>query len=121
MPKFSAHSDRFGVQDDLPGQRRRHCHLDDLHPATEAHRAFTDLVRRAQAQGELRADFVVDDLILVLAANRGVTSTGTSDRVSAARRFAALMIDGFRSSPTNHRLPSSPVSQTVGFQLTPSH
>lgn len=75
---------------------------------SEALRAFTDLARRAQAQGKLRSDFVVDDLVLVLSAGRGLSTTPTKDRVRAARRFAALMIDALRSAPTNHPLPSSP-------------
>ncbi|WP_072804167.1 TetR/AcrR family transcriptional regulator [Rhodococcoides yunnanense] len=75
---------------------------------TETLRAFTDLARRARAQGELRADFVVDDLILFLTANRGLASTPAHDRIKAARRLAALMIDAFRASPANRELPPSP-------------
>jgi hypothetical protein len=82
---------------------------------TEALRAFTDLARRAQGQGELRPDFVVDDLVLVLTANRGVATTSPENRFRAARRFAALMIDGLRSAPTNQPLPPAPrlVTATV--------
>ncbi|MDV6271552.1 TetR/AcrR family transcriptional regulator [Rhodococcus globerulus] len=81
--------------------------VDLLSHRTETLRAFTDLARRAQAQGELRDDFVIDDLILVLTANRGLSTT-PHDRIRAARRFAALMIDSFHTAPTNHTLPPSP-------------
>lgn len=81
---------------------------------SEALRAFSDLARRAQAQGELRPDFVVDDLILVLTANRGLSTTPPHNRIRAARRFAALMIDALHSAPTNHPLPPSPpLARTV--------
>ena len=37
-----------------------------------AYRDFAELVRRAQAEGQLRADFVAEDLVLLLMANAGV-------------------------------------------------
>lgn len=75
-----------------------------------AHRALLlrmlmDLTRRAKAAGELRHDFVIDDLVLVLLAGRGLSSTPPRGREAAARRFAALAIDAFRESSTNSPLP----------------
>ncbi|GAA1609322.1 TetR/AcrR family transcriptional regulator [Actinoplanes couchii] len=49
-----------------------------------------DLAARAKAAGKLRADFTVDDFILVLRANGGL-------RPADSRRFAALTIQGFRA------------------------
>ncbi|OZD07997.1 TetR family transcriptional regulator [Rhodococcus sp. 06-235-1A] len=87
---------------EYPGTVDLSTHRDD------ALRGFTGLAARAQRQGKLRSDFVVDDLVLFLSANRGLSTLSTEHRVQAARRFAALMIDGLHASPTNQALPSSP-------------
>jgi AcrR family transcriptional regulator len=58
------------------------------------------LAKRARQQGRLRSDFVIDDLVLVLHAGRGLASVRLSARDAAARRFAQLAIDGFRRSET---------------------
>lgn len=55
------------------------------------------IARRARAAGELRADFVLDDFILLLQAGRGLTRATGRQRIAAARRFAALAIDGLRA------------------------
>jgi AcrR family transcriptional regulator len=78
-----------------------------------AHRAaltreIAAISRRAIAAGELRADFVVDDFMLVLLAGRGLTAVPARYRVAAARRFAALAIEGLRTGDANHPLPKSP-------------
>lgn len=67
--------------------------------------ALADLARRAMVSGALRPDFVVDDFLLVLLAGRGVAASAAPDRVAAARRYAALAVDGFRAAPTNGALP----------------
>ncbi|ROQ40703.1 TetR family transcriptional regulator [Frondihabitans sp. PhB188] len=59
---------------------------------------LTSLVRRAQESGELRADFVMNDLMLVLLAGRGLAALPPSRRDAAARRFADLAIDALRAS-----------------------
>lgn len=59
-------------------------------------RMLDHLSRRAQKQGMLRQDFVIDDLVLMLLAGRGLASTLPASREAAARRFAALAIDAFR-------------------------
>ncbi|WP_172892182.1 TetR/AcrR family transcriptional regulator [Jatrophihabitans sp. GAS493] len=63
------------------------------------------LAGRAQKAGDLRSDFVIDDLVLVLLAGRGLSATPLPRRAAAARRFAALAIDAFRASDTNTALP----------------
>lgn len=77
-------------------------------------RSLAQLADRAKAAGELRHDFVIDDLVLVLLAGRGLSSTPPSVREAAARRFAALAIDAFRQSGANSRLPRSPGSLPFG-------
>lgn len=68
-------------------------------------RMLAGLARRAQAAGGLRSDFVLDDLVLVLLAGRGLASTPSTRTVAAARRFAALAVEAFRASDTNTPLP----------------
>jgi AcrR family transcriptional regulator len=55
-----------------------------------AFRSLTELIRRAKAAGELRADFSIDDVLLLLMAGGGVRS-GTP---AVARRLAALFVEG---------------------------
>ncbi|MFE3164205.1 TetR/AcrR family transcriptional regulator [Streptomyces sp. NPDC059224] len=62
-------------------------------------RAVAELARRAQETGRLRAGFVVDDLILMLMAHRGVQEAPPAARVTASRRFAAYVIEAFRAAP----------------------
>jgi AcrR family transcriptional regulator len=60
------------------------------------HRQLAGLAQRAKRAGELRRDFVMDDLVLVLLAGRGLSSILPSAREARARRFAALAVDAFR-------------------------
>lgn len=69
-------------------------------------RLLRELVRRAKDAGELRDDFVVEDLVLVLMANEGIRAVTLATRVAAARRFAALVTQSFRAGPTVAPLPS---------------
>ncbi|MET8565678.1 helix-turn-helix domain-containing protein [Streptomyces flaveolus] len=61
--------------------------------------AVGELARRAQKAGRLRPGFVVDDLILMLLAHRGLQDTPRAARVTASRRFAAYVIEAFRAAP----------------------
>ena len=60
-------------------------------------RKLVDLGRRARESGKLRADFTIDDLLLVLAAGRALGSLPPSRRPAAAGRLARLAIDAFRA------------------------
>lgn len=71
-------------------------------------RALAQLAERAKSAGDLRHDFVIDDLVLVLLAGRGLSSTPSADRRAAARRFTALALDAFRASGSHAALPRSP-------------
>jgi AcrR family transcriptional regulator len=79
-------------------------------------REIAAISRRAIAAGELRADFVLDDFMLVLLAGRGLTTVPARDRAAAARRFAALAIEGLRAGDANYSLPKSPrlASRIIG-------
>ncbi|MEU7880836.1 TetR/AcrR family transcriptional regulator [Microbispora bryophytorum] len=59
--------------------------------------AIAELARRAKKTGHLRADFVLDDLILMLMAHRGIRAASAAARLTASRRFAALMIQAFQA------------------------
>lgn len=62
-------------------------------------RAVGELARRAQEAGRLRPRFVIDDLVLMLMAHRGLQDTPRAARVTASRRFAAYVIEAFRAAP----------------------
>jgi AcrR family transcriptional regulator len=75
-----------------------------------AHRAemleeIAAIARRAKRAGRLREDFELDDFVLVLLAGRGIAATDPRERAAAARRFAALVIAGFRADPEAEALP----------------
>lgn len=67
-----------------------------------------ELIRRAKDAGQLRPDIVVDDLVLMLMANNGIHAPTPAARVAASRRFAALMIQSFRTTPESAPLPPVP-------------
>ena len=62
-------------------------------------KAVAGLAQRAKEAKRLRPDFVLDDLILVLMANKGIHATSTASRVKASRRFAELVIRAFDAGP----------------------
>jgi AcrR family transcriptional regulator len=57
--------------------------------------ALATLAERAAGTGRLRADFALDDLILMLAAHAGLHATSRDTRLAASRRFATLAIRSF--------------------------
>jgi AcrR family transcriptional regulator len=65
------------------------------------------LIERAQKEGTLRADFVPEDLVLLLMANAGVVQAAGRAAPDAWRRFVGLLLDGFRSEGASE-LPSPP-------------
>ena len=80
--------------------------LDELRD--RAYRDFAELVRRAQAAGRLRADFVPEDFALLLLANEGVVRRTGEAAPLAWRRFLALVLDGCRAEGA-HALPAPPL------------
>ncbi|WP_199838835.1 TetR/AcrR family transcriptional regulator [Streptomyces lydicus] len=84
--------------------------------------AVGELARRAQNTGQLRPGFVVDDLVLMLKAHRGLQDTPRAARVTASRRFAAYMIEAFRAAPETGAptpLPPAPRLQLTYSPSTP--
>ena len=76
-----------------------------------AYTDFAELVRRAQAAGELRADFVPEDFILLVLANQGVLR-GTGEAAPLAwQRFLGLVLDGCRAERAHALLPPPPAQR----------
>jgi AcrR family transcriptional regulator len=63
------------------------------------------LIGRAKAAGALRADFVLEDMVLALMANDGIRADSPAARAAASRRLAALMIQSFQANPVPGPLP----------------
>jgi AcrR family transcriptional regulator len=63
------------------------------------------LIERAQAEGSLRADFVSEDLVLILMANAGVVQAAGEAAPDAWRRMVGLMLDGCRSGGASQLAP----------------
>jgi AcrR family transcriptional regulator len=86
----------------------------------QAYEGLTELARRAQAQGTLRADFVPEDIVLVLFANAGVVRATRSAAPEAWRRVVGLLLEGFRADRARP-LPSPPTrAQTYRAMRTSS-
>ncbi len=64
-----------------------------------------ELAARARAEGGLRADFVLEDLLLMIMGNSGLRTSSPEAAVAASRRFAALAIEAFRASGSSAALP----------------
>lgn len=60
-------------------------------------RGLAELVRRAQASGDLRPDFDVADIALVLQANRGIRLPTPAETAAASHRFVAYLLQSFRA------------------------
>ncbi|MFS8101433.1 TetR/AcrR family transcriptional regulator; helix-turn-helix transcriptional regulator [Lentzea alba] len=71
--------------------------------------AFAALVERAQASGQLRADFSPHDLTLVLVANGGLASVPVEQAVAASQRLVAYLLEAFRVG-TDELPPPVPLS-----------
>ncbi|MEV1177907.1 helix-turn-helix domain-containing protein [Nonomuraea sp. NPDC049784] len=75
-----------------------------------AEQGFAEVMRRAKAAGQLRADFDLADLTLLLKANCGV-ATGTSEAAAAAsRRLVAYLLQSFRAEHAEPLPPAPPLT-----------
>lgn len=75
-------------------------------------RGFAELTRRAKETGQLRADFALDDLTLLLMANGGIVAESTEATLAASRRLVAYLLDAFRAdraAPDEPLPPSAPL------------
>ena len=72
--------------------------LDFTADREHALKSIAVLARRAKDAGHLRPDFELDDLIIMIMANRGIHAISTATRVAASRRFAVLVIRAFSAN-----------------------
>ncbi len=79
-------------------------------------RNIGEVIRRAKASGDLRNDFTLDDLVLVLMANGGIRADSPGEAVAATRRFTALLLQSLRAHPADPPavLPPAP---PIGLHL----
>lgn len=71
-------------------------HVEQLR--SQANDQVIELVERAKAAGQLRQDFVGEDLLLLLIANAAVVHVTRADAPEAWRRFVALALGAFQRS-----------------------
>ncbi len=77
-------------------------------------REFATVIERAKQAGELRADFAIEDVALVIMANNGITSDSPDTALAASRRLVAYLINSFRA---DHADPSRPLPPPAPLQL----
>ena len=68
-------------------------------------RALDELVRRAHAQGSLRADAAASDVRQALVALRGVYAPTPERALVETRRLSALLLQGLRAVPSSPPAP----------------
>ncbi|MEV0350065.1 TetR/AcrR family transcriptional regulator [Nonomuraea sp. NPDC050680] len=74
-----------------------------------AERGFAELARRAKEAGRLRADFVQDDLTLLLMANSGIVTDSPEAALAASRRLVAFLLQAFRAEGADPLPPATPL------------
>jgi AcrR family transcriptional regulator len=79
---------------------------------TEAVEKLKVLIARAQAEGSVRRDLVVADVVVMLLANSGVLAATGTAAPDAWRRFAAIMLDAFLTD-AGAALPDPPDEQQL--------
>ncbi|MEV0703662.1 helix-turn-helix domain-containing protein [Saccharopolyspora sp. NPDC050389] len=75
-----------------------------------AMQGFAELTRRAKATGQLRADFALGDLALLLMANGGVVAESAEASLAASRRLVAYLLSAFRATQAEPLPPPAPLS-----------
>ncbi|MFJ5223702.1 TetR/AcrR family transcriptional regulator [Streptomyces sp. NPDC088400] len=73
-----------------------------------AEEGFALLAQRAKDAGRLRADFVQDDLMMLLMANSGLVTTSDEAALAASRRFVAYLLHSFRAEHADQAGPLPP-------------
>ncbi|WP_196279950.1 TetR/AcrR family transcriptional regulator [Catellatospora paridis] len=85
--------------------------LDALHE--RAYHGLQRLIERAQAAGELRADFRHEDVALILMANAGLIERTADTAPTAWRRQLAYTLDGLRTTGHTPAPPSPGVDRVM--------
>ncbi|MFD4034997.1 TetR/AcrR family transcriptional regulator [Streptomyces sp. NPDC058637] len=90
-------------------------HVEYTAQRTRAEEGLALLVRRAQDSGQLRQDFGVDDIVLVMLANCGATAGAGEQAAAASRRLVAYLLQSFRAGP------AAPLPSPVRLDLDRIH
>ena len=85
-------------------------HIEQLRATANAQ--VVRLIERAKAAGKLRADFVGEDLLLLLIASAAVGQATRPDAPDAWRRFVTLVLDAFERRDGSP-LPPAPSTQQM--------
>ncbi len=80
-------------------------HVERLRATAQAHVA--ELIARAKAAGQLRDDFVGEDLLILLIANAALVHVTQTEAPASSRRLVALALDAFGRTDSP-RLPAPP-------------
>ena len=84
---------------------------DAIDVARERDRALAgldEMVRRTRDAGLLRRDVTVDDLVLLLLANRGLVAGSADTARAASRRLVGLVLDAMRAERSEPERPLPP-------------
>jgi AcrR family transcriptional regulator len=76
-----------------------------------------ELIDRAKAAGRLRADFVREDLLLLLIANAALVHVTRAEAPGASRRLVALALDAFGRTDGPSWLPAPPSSAEMASAM----
>jgi hypothetical protein len=80
----------------------------------ESYEGFLELIARARATGHLRADFVSEDLVILLMANAGVIAATADAAPDSWRRLIGQMLRAFASPDAPlPPLPGAPTSAAL--------
>ena len=82
------------------------------HLRSTANAQVVSLIERAKAAGRLRADFVGEDLLLLLIASAAVGQATRADAPDTWRRFVALVLDAFERKDAPP-LPAAPSTEQM--------
>jgi hypothetical protein len=85
----------------------------------ESYQGFLELITRAKTTGHLRADFVAEDLIVLLMANAGVIAATGHDAPEAWRRLVGQMLRAYATPDAPLApLPQAPPPTDLGRAMT---
>jgi len=84
------------------------------------HTLMTELIARAQASGELRADFTLGDMAFVTWSITRTIEATAAVRPDAWRRHLAFLLDGLRAAAA-HPVPTPPLAEEQVAALTHGH
>ncbi|MFF4243728.1 TetR/AcrR family transcriptional regulator [Streptomyces sp. NPDC001822] len=84
-------------------------HADYAEEQSRAERGLSLLIERAKDCGQLRRDFEVHDITLLMLANSGATAGAGADAPAASRRLVAYLLQSFRAGSTAPLPPPVPL------------